>query len=445
MLSLLPFRGTAAEPTFIDIVRASNERKTRAAKRLRYYHDQSAEETIALIRKRWSRPEDFRVFQINLVRKIINKRATTYRLAPKRIAEGWNQETLDAIYADAGTNMVLKRASRLTKLLKVSMIQVAWRDDRIALHVITPNILDVIFSDPENPVRVIVTHPGKKSHETTYSDWTAETYHRRDHRGAPLPIEGNPGNVNPYLVLPFVPAFDRHPEDEFFVPGGNDLIEAQEAINVGLANLWRSVELQAHGQAWATGVPAGDALKVGPDRAITLPENGKFGFAAPNAPIDAILSALEFVLRQTAATNDLSADVFDLESRAESGAAKMVEQIDLREARQDDIDLWRQVEDRLFEVIKVVVNTHRPGMIPEAARIRVDFAELTEAMTERERLENGQRRVDLGIASPVDLFIEANPDIGTREDALAELQRRREETATLSPGLPGPSFEETSE
>ena len=51
----------------------------------------------------------------------------------------------------------------------------------------------------------------------------------------------------------------------------------------------------------------------------------------------------------------LDVDVFDLDRRSESGAAKHVEQVDLREARQDDITLWRQYEANLFQVFKQVV------------------------------------------------------------------------------------------
>ena len=74
-------------------------------------------------------------------------------------------------------------------------------------------------------------------------------------------------------------------------------------MNVALSNLWRAVEKQAHGQAWATGLKANDLLAIGPEHAVALPENGKFGFASPNAPITDILEAIQFVLRQTAAVN----------------------------------------------------------------------------------------------------------------------------------------------
>jgi hypothetical protein len=420
----------------LAFVKASAQRKARADKWLAYYADRQSDETYRLIARRWSEPEAFRIFTLNVVKKIINKRANLYRLAPRRSFEGWSQEAGDALYRAANADVVLKRASRLTKLMKTSALQIGWRDADAtpSLSVVTPNILDVIYEDPEFPTRMIITRRAPIEANVTYTDWTADSFTMRDYRGNPVSLAGNPNGVNPYGLLPFVPLFDTLPDDEFFLPGGDDLIEAQEAINVALSNLWRAVELQAHGQAWATGVPAGEALNVGPDRAITLPDGGMFGYASPNAPISDILEAVQFAMRQIAATNDLSADVFDLDRNSESGAAKHVEQIDLREARQDDIALWRTYESRLWDVLKIVVNTHAPGTIPAKATMRVDFAEMQDSLSETERLTNARTKVDLSVWSPVDVLMAENPDIyATRADAFAELVSRKAETDQLIP------------
>lgn len=429
MLDLLSNSNTE----FLKIVKSSTARKARADKWLDYYHDQQSEETLRLIRQKWSKPETFRVFQVNAVKKVINKRANLYRLAPRRTFTGMDQIAAEEIYKAAGVDIVLKRLSRLTKLLKTSVLQVGWMDNQLVLLPITPNILDVGYSDPLRPKRLVVTHKAAKEQDVFYSDWTAGTYTRRDYRGNPVRMGGNPKGVNPYGALPFIYLFDSLPDDQFFIPGGDDLIEAQEAINVALSNLWRAVELQAHGQAWASGISANESLNVGPERAITLPEGGAFGFAAPNAPITDILEAIQFVLRQVAASNDLSADVFDLDRRSESGAAKHVEQIDLREARQDDIALWRRYETQLFEIIKRVINTHQPGTIPEDARVTVDFAEMQESLTETERLNNARALLEMGVWSPVDILISENPDgYPTRQDAIQELLRRKDETNLIT-------------
>ncbi|QQV78954.1 hypothetical protein H5J25_09630 [Sphingomonas aliaeris] len=403
---------------------------------MRYYWDEQSQETLQLIARKWSRPEDFRIFSINMVRKIVDKRASTYRLKPRRNFVGMDQATGDAIYRSLNADGLLKKASRYTKLLKTTVLQVGWNEatGKPTLNVLTPNVLDVQHTgDPEMLTRLIVTHDAGKAEDRWYSDWTATTFNRRNYRGARIRTDGNQGGQNPYGIIPFVPLFDRLPDDQFFLPGGDDLIEAQTALNVALVNLWRSVETQAHGQPWATGISANEVLQLGPNRVITLPNGGEFGFASPNAPISDILAAIEFLMRQTAATHDCGADVFDLSTLAESGSAKHAERIELKEARLDDLELWRLAEQRLFEVVKVVVNTHAPGTIPPGASLSVDFAELQDQLTEAEALDNTRTKIELGLWSPVDALLALNPDgFADRNAAHAELSRRRDESAALA-------------
>lgn len=431
-----PFRYRAEENAFLKLVQGSSKRKAESDKRIQFYHDSQSDETFRLIAHRFSDPATFHVFTVNMVKRIIDKRATTYRVSPKRTFLNWNQTDGEALYRSANIDGILKRASRYTKLLKTCALRVAWVDGQPVVYLITPSILDVEASDPERPSRMIVTHRASRPEDVTYSDWTASAYTTRDHRGN---VIGNPDNqdgVNPYGVLPFVPLFDFLPDADFFLPGGEDLIESQQAVNVALANLWRSVETQAHGQAVAVGVNPTTKLETGPNRAILLPQGGSFNYAAPNSPIGDILEAIEFLMRQTAATNAVGSEVFDLSKSAISGSAQAAARIDLREARSDDVAMARVAEARLFEVIKRVVNTHRPGSIPEDATLRVDFAEERDDVTEQESLANAKSKQELGIWSPVDALMAFNPDgYSTREEAFQELMRRKDETQEITLAL----------
>jgi hypothetical protein len=427
-----PFKFRTEENAFLKLVQSSADRKAKAEERICFYHDEQADETFRLIAQRFSDPHSFRIFTINIVKRIIDKSATTYRVAPKRVFIGMDQKAGDDLYRQLNADAILKRASRYVKLLKTCALRVAWVDDAPALYLHTPAILDVEASDPERPTRIIVTNNAAKPEDVTYADWMASTFTLRDSRGNVIRDPNNPDGTNPYGIVPFVPLFDALPDADFFLPGGDDLIECQRAVNVALSNLWRSVELQAHGQAYAVGVSPTTKLETGPSRAILLPQGGSFGFAAPNSPIDDILSAIEFVMRQAAATNAVGSEVFDLSKVAESGSAKHAERLDLKEARADDIALWRVSEGRLFEVIKAVVNTHKPGTIPADATLRVDFAEQQDQLTEAEALANAKSKQDLGIWSPVDALMASNPDgYSTREDAYRELMRRKDETESL--------------
>lgn len=419
--------------SFLDLIRNSETRKLRAAEALAFFDDKQDETTLALIRQRFANPESFRVFNVNIVKKIVSRRATAYQTPPVRTFDGWDQNAASALYQDANIDAVMKRASKLTKLHKTTALQVVWTEPHgLQVRVLTPNILDAEWDDPEYPSRIVVTHAASNPANTTYSDWTANGFIRRNANGHKVPNPGNAGDQNPYGALPFVPLFDRLPDADFFLPGGDDLIGAQKALNVGLTNLWRAVELQSHGQAVAKGLPIGDPIATGPDKVILLPKDGEFSYAAPNTPIPDILEALEFLMRSTAATNDCTADVLDLSKTAESGSAREAQRIDLKEARLDDIALWRGFERRLFETIKRVVNTHRPGTIPVGATVRADFAELQDNLTEAEVLANLKERAELGVSSPVDALMTLNPDgYATREDAYRALAARKQESQEL--------------
>lgn len=425
-------------PLTTDVVRitsSSRVRKDEAARRLAYYWDRQHDATYRLIAQRFAKPEQFRVFCVNIVRAIADKRASTYRMPPRRTFTGMDQAAGDSLYKAMNADAVLKKASRYLEVCKTVALQVGWNEaaGTPTLRVLTPNVLDVVYSDPEQPSRVIVTYPGERAEDTTFADWTLTGFRMLNHSGVAKPVSGNPGNTNPYGVLPFVPWFDRLPDDSFWLPGGDDLYAAQDAVNVALASLWRAVELHSHGQAWASGISANEVLQFGPDRAVALPQGGQFGFAAPNAPIASILSAIEFVLRETAATHGVGADLFDLSKVAESGSAKHAGRLDLKEVRQDQIAQARTMEARLFDTLRAVVNTHRPGTIPDDATVGVDFAEQQDQLSEAEALENARLKSELGVWSPVDVLMSTNPDgFPDRESAFRELQRRRDESAELA-------------
>ncbi len=425
-------------PQTTDVVRitaSSRVRKADTARRLAYYWGRQHDVTYRLIAQRFAKPEQFRIFCVNIVRAIADKRASTYRMPPRRTFTGMDQAAGDALYKAMNADAVLKKASRYLEVCKTVALQVGWNEatGTPTLRVLTPNVLDVVGSDPEQPERVIVTYPGERAEDTTFADWTPTGFRMFNHSGATKPVPGNPDNANPYGVLPFVPWFDRLPDDSFWLPGGDDLFAAQDAVNVALSNLWRAVEFQAHGQAWASGISANEVLQFGPDRAVALPQGGQFGFAAPNAPIASILSAIEFVLRETAATHGVGADLFDLSKVAESGSAKHAGRLDLKEVRQDQTAQARTMEARLFETLRAVVNTHRPGTIPDDATVGVDFAEQQDQLSEAEALDNARTKSELGVWSPVDVLMSTNPDgFPDRESAFRELQRRRDESAELA-------------
>src|SRR3546814_11287631 len=111
-----------------------------------------------LIRRRFSEGDAFRVFSLNIVKKIVDKLANLYRLPPRRVFDGMDQLEGEAIYRALNADVRLKVAQRRVKLLRSALLQVGWNGSHATLNVITGNVADVLYDDPENPTGILITH-----------------------------------------------------------------------------------------------------------------------------------------------------------------------------------------------------------------------------------------------------------------------------------------------
>ncbi len=428
--------GKSRGQQLVELAQSSKSRKDDAALRLAFYQDEQKSELLKDLAKQFRQPEKFQLFFLNLVKKVVNRLAVVYKEPPTRsVVNGSakDQTIAASLWQKSLIDVKLKKANRLTKLLKTCLVRVAYRNDSIQYDIVTPNVVDAVYDIPEEPRELLITRPSKRPEDTTYAYWSADQHFLLDARGNVLPSPENVGNLNPYAVLPFVPFFDADPGDTFFLPGGDDLITAQKAINLKCVDLLRNIQLQAWGQPWAKGLGV-TKLDFGPETAINLPKDGDFGYAQPQAVIAEVVEAIDYFVKQLAITNNLPGATFATDPVEASGVAKLVDTVDLREARQDDIELYRVYETKLFDVTKAVWNYHNPNNpISESATLGIDFADLEAPQTETERLDAIKRRIDLGIWSVVDAMMDENPDLKTRDDAIRELEQRRIENDTYGP------------
>lgn len=429
-----------ADDPILAVVAANAARKAEASERLALYHDQQTDALLKDLRRQFSQPEKFQLIVLNVVRKVVNTLSTVYQRPPTRAladATEADEALWEEIAGGLALDVKLKTVNRYTKLLKTCAVRVAWRNGRLALDVITPNILDVEESDdPARPAWALVTHFGRgdRLEEVTYSYWSAAEHRLLDYRGRPIPDPANVEGVNPYGVIPLAWFFDRDP-DQAFLAGGDDLIQAQRAVNLKLTDLLRTIQFQAFGIPFTKGLNAKTVPEFGPDKAVDVPVGGDFGFAHPEAPIADVVQAIDWLVKQVAITHGLSADTFSVATRSESGVARFEANRTLMESRRDDVDLYRLWEANLFDVIRAVWNAHNPGRrFSDGCRLTVDFADPEQFQSAAERMTTTLQRVELGIWSPVDALMAENPDITSREGALEILVRNREEANQLGLG-----------
>lgn len=266
----------------------------------------------------------------------------------------------------------------------------------------------------------------------TYSLWSADSFQRLDWRGNVIESQDNP-----YKALPFVACWDSLPIDDFWVKGGGDLISAQDAVNEKLTDLMYIIRQQGFGVGYIksgnhgpTGTAPFDTVQTNPGSMVQLPSdpNAEIGFVSPEAPIQEVWETIQAIIQQTAIANGLSAHSLTAQPVSESGISKIVSNSELMEKRADDIDLWRRYEARLFELIKLVWNTHNPSKkFSDKTELSIDFAEIKQPSQEIEQSEKWQALIDAGQASPVDWAMARNPDF-SREQAVEHLRQVKKES-----------------
>jgi len=413
---------------------ANRARKVATAKRLDYFHDVQIDYIVEQLAVLFSDPDKLTPCFVNVVKKIINNLAMVYARDAVRGVEGKENDQIifKEISRSSALPIKMKAASRYTKLLKTILIRPVWRKGRLDLDILTGDILDVTTGEtPEDLKTVMVTHypESNKNEEVEYSLWTDEQFKRLNYRGEVIEEK-----TNPYKIIPFIPLFDRCPTSDFWLSGGDDLINLQEAINEKLTDLLYIIRMQGFGVGWIKkGKQTGAQIGVNPGTLVELPENGAIGFESQEASIKEIINAIEFLITQAAVSNGLSASSISTKVVRESGLAKVSGQRELEELRRDDIILWRRYEQQLFDMIRVVWNTHNPGRkISNDAVLNVDFYDPKPEISAKDQAETWQYLIDLGVISPVDIAMERNPELSTREDAIKYLEVVKTENGQFS-------------
>lgn len=409
---------------------ANRERKANAAKRLDYYHDFQADYIREQLARHFSKPENMTPCFVNLVRKVINQLAMVYVQDARRTVDGGtqrDQETFQEIERACWIGAKWKLANRYSKLLGVVMMRPVWRNGGLDLDVVTPDILDVTYGEtPEDVQAVMVTYyaASGRMDELTYGLWTLEAFKRLDHRGNVIHEE-----LNPYGATPFCAVWNRVPTETFWVPGGEDLVTIQEAFNEKLTDLLYILRMQGFGVGFVKGMK-GELSSVDPGTFFNLPEGGELGFANTNAPVADTLAALDFLLKQAAVSNGLSASSLTTDPTNESGVARIAGNRELEEMRRDDVELFRSYERRLFRLVRAVWNHHNPARkLSEKAELLVDFHDPKPAVDPDKQASTWDALLAMGVISPVDILMERNPDL-SREEAkarLVEIQDERRE------------------
>jgi hypothetical protein len=244
--------------------------------------------------------------------------------------------------------------------------------------------------------------------------------------GNKIALPGGNG-LNPYGVVPFAKLL-RRDEGVIWVTGQNDLVNANERINIMLTDLLNTdIILGSRGLPVFINTKLSGEIRWGIKHPLIVEGTGKaqenpasVDFKYPNPMIRDVLAVIDWKLNMIAQAKGLNPSAFAQDVKAESGFAKIIDYLEQLELRRDDIEPCRVYEDERFEITKKINNYHagttdgslyKLQQIPDDAYLSVDFAELDMPQTPADEIAQDNFDLSNNLISIIDLARRSNPDL----------------------------------
>ena len=178
----------------------------------------------------------------------------------------------------------------------------------------------------------------------------------------------------------------------------------------------------------------GEILTVGPGSLVELPGDGEIGFVSQKAEIQAVVNAIDKLVKWTCVSQGLSAAAVTTDISEASGISKFYDSQELSEMRVEDKILWSAYEKKLFNLMRIIHNTHSTDKFSNSAQLKVNFADPSRpAQSPLDEAEAYKFYYDMGVMSPVDIIMQRDKDLRSREEAFERLKQIQFETDQLAP------------
>jgi hypothetical protein len=284
----------------------------------------------------------------------------------------------------------------------------------------------------------IANSPADKGAEDRQFIFWSDRYHFTcNGKGEIIAGKSPEGLLNPIQKIPGE-FFALDQDGSFWAEGGDDLVDGAILINVELTDLYTIKNFQGWGQPVLVAGDIDTEYKGGPNNLMKLKSNPgepppSFSYQNSNPPLDQHMRSIEMSCALYLSTNNLSPSNISGKLDATtfpSGIAQMVEDAQSTEPVEDrqryfkdmEPSFWDTVarwQNLLFEKDSLTQAFTEIGPIKET-NVMLVFPSPKPVITEKEKLENLEKRKSLGLNTMLELIKLDNPDM-SEEQAKAKL------------------------
>ena len=362
--------------------------------------------------------------EANICRRFINKMSRIYTIGATRNA-GDKYNSLTILKSAR-----MKHIERMTRLCGTIATRVVWSEGETPYFDYRPIYFFHVFFDDDPFVPSAITYPmlqpvedSSKVERLHYAYWDAEKYVSMDEDGNV--IAEIPHN---YKTLPFVFSHRENQTDSFYVEGANDIINANEHINIAMTEMQLGLRFQMFGQPVMVGAEMGNKQRTGSDVTLELPEGSTYDIVAPQGSVEGVIENIKFLVELVAQNNHLWVTWAEQGGEVPSGISMMIKDLERTEDYQDDLDLWRMYEKEFYRVEQKIASSNGVSLTDD---LGLDFKEPEYPKTVQDQILWDKHRLEMNLVNEVGLLMEYNQDL-TLEQAELTIASNKQRNEKLS-------------
>lgn len=273
-----------------------------------------------------------------------------------------------------------------------------------------------------------------------------------------IEIPGNPKNVNPLGIIPFVYT-SLDPSVDY--PTKNPLTEQSVTFNVQQSETLTAKNIHGSGiQVFSYPEKLGGRFKEmnhGQTQAIHLPQSSKegdpptsFEYKTSGAQLGPMLNSDLNYLQQILKEHEIEGVKMDLgESSAMSGISRAIAGASVQKVVERHQALYAETERQMFKIVKAWDKINKTRMFSEDDELEIVFPKPKVMVSDRETLENIEKMLDLGLIEEWEKFIKMDPNLKEPQakEKLDRINQAKEKRAQrlLSRGMDGNQQERVGE
>jgi len=346
-----------------------------------------------------------------------------------------DQRILDEILDDNKFDNFCRTLDRTVYLTKTCFVKVNYREETLALDIITPEYCQVEAAEL-NPYRIkTIGYPHKLVTKNVmkpkgiFCVWTENTFWFVDEDGKILPNAENVDNINPYGIIPIVTFRENEPMgNEFWNWPPESLVNAQDNLNVKLTYrnyLFRRFNIPIPVLLGGAGFENGQYPIVDGSTVLQIKgdfenPNSKFEFVIPGTKMDEVLSVINEEIRAIFISQGIDPNLLMEYHDRQSGLSVQMMNGKLEERRAVAKLAYQYSLEELFEVMRVVWNTHNPNNMLSDGEIEIKIPEPRPGYSSAaDKWADFNEKLRLNLITAADILLLERNDLLNRGEAEA--------------------------